>query len=192
MKALKYIIAVGSIAAFSQAALADADFSLNLARVRGTLQCAFSKADGGNFDCSVHVKGQGAVAVAMNAEHDKAGNIVGFAGVDRVTEGTMNYTLAVGMDDQKQIHGVSLITDNMDGSSNSFSANVAAAETTTVKAANISPIAVTFPDENSVTVDLTFAVYGMPTDKIYSGTDANGLTQMLVSKVRPYVMSLMK
>lgn len=185
--------ALVALSAFAFSALADAPApTLEIARLQGSLSCSLSKASGGQFDCNVHVKGIGKMNIDLMAETDKNGNTVGYYGLDRLTENGLNYTLVVQADTAMTTTGVVLVTDNFDPSSTTLQANVAAVETGAVKAANISPIKVTFVDADSVNVELGFTLYGPPRANVMSGNNKVELIQLLTGKIRPYVLSLMK
>lgn len=181
---------------FASAAFAGQDqdgndaYDHTVGRVQGSLQCSFSDQNGKSFDCTLHVAGTGEVAISMQAVTDKKGNVVGYHGVDQVTEAGVNYTLAIGATANKAIKGISLITDNKDAGSAVFTATVAGVATGKTHAVNISPISIDVSDPHNIQISLSFVAYGDAHSSIITAQRRKDLTQYLVDHVQPLLTTL--
>lgn len=190
---MKRVTALAILSLVSGLAMAEdgGEYTYNISRVQGSLQCSLSDLNGGAFDCNLHVAGQGIVAITMSPHANKAGEVVGYGGSDKVTENGKNYTLAIGADANRSVQGLALITD-IEDSPGVISAGLAAVETTSTKAANISPVTLDLSNQHDIKVSLGFVVYAPPHEDIVQPNRRGDLTKYLTGKISLYLNTLKK
>lgn len=85
----KLLLLVASAAITAQAA--PSDYTVDVSRQDGSLNCTVSKANGGTYACTIQVGAEGDLAITMTPTPDGKS----FYGVDSLSIGAVKYVMAV-------------------------------------------------------------------------------------------------
>jgi hypothetical protein len=180
------IVALGTLNAHAE----GQNYEMSIARLNGSLQCTIDHTAEA-FDCTLHVAGQKHLTLEMKPIQNKKGALVGYFGMDKVSDGNgQNSSLVVMADESKQMHGLSMISDNHQDGNPSFNASISNSAAQTLHAANIAPISVDATDMSAIKVNLNFLIYGAEGDALVQNGNRDDITRFLLDKIQPYLLSL--
>jgi hypothetical protein len=165
-------------------------YQVPVARLQGSLQCSASMPDQ-SFDCTLHVAGKAQSSIGMRAVKKKSGEVIGFYGTDKISEGGSNYSMVVSADANQKLRVLTLVTDSKSQDETKFAASMVSAAASDLHAMNITPFAVDISDSSAIKLNVGFTVYAKPESAIMTAS-SDDLIQLILSRVQPYLLTLVK
>jgi hypothetical protein len=189
MKSLLVVACALSSIAFADDQQQPVVYQVPVARIQGNLACTLTLKDQG-IDCSAHIAAKGMGMVDMKAKNDDKGVPESYMGMDKIKEGGVESTLMVQADANKAIQGLSLFTASANDAGTVVTTNMMSSMANELQLLNVAPMVIDVSDAQMIKFSINFTVYAKPQSSLVQSADPVQITNLVLERVKPYVLSL--